>query len=376
MRFCYFTPVPWPNLSARPEHWPFPNREFDAHRCATLFRDSLDLLIEAEACGFDWVGVGEDHMTAYGLTPNPLLFLSAVAAQTSRVGLAILGAPLPLLNPIRVAEECAMLDVMSKGRLIAGFIRGVPQNYAAYNIDPNESRARFAEANDLIHKAWTSTETFAWEGEHYAFPTVSIWPRPLQQPHPPVLYSANSTTSATFGATKRAMIGAIHLYNRDAIDRVGEAIEAYRVQAASDGWTPDPDRFVLGLQTCIANTDEEAFATLEPAIDYQYTVLSGTYNAEKRRIAAQKPGYGLSPTEERPPTLAERIERGIALCGSPDTVNTQIAALEQRLGVGTICMHMQVGNIATDSIRRSMVLFKDHVRPAHASSLAPMGGTA
>lgn len=364
MQFCYFTPVPWPDLSSRPARWPFPNNSFEAGRCVDLYRQSIGLLIEAEACGFDWVGIGEDHMTAYGLTPNPGLFLAAVATQTSRVKLAILGAPLPLLNPIRVAEECAMLDVMSNGRLVAGFIRGVPQNYAAYHVEPNESRSRFSEAHDLIVKAWTSDDVFAWDGAHYTFPTVSIWPRPVQQPHPPLLYSANSTTSAAFGAMKRAMIGAIHLYNLDAIDRVAEAIDAYRARAAEDGFEPGPDRFVVGLQTCIAESDREAQATLGPALDYQYNVLSGTYNAQKRKIAAEKPGYGLSPTEEEPPTLHERIERGMVLCGSPDTVVEQVRALEARLGVGTVCLHMQVGNMDESSIRRSMRLFGEHVGPA------------
>lgn len=364
MKFCYFTPVPWPRLDARPERWPFPNSSFDAAQCVDLFADSVELLVHAEACGFDWVGVGEDHMTAYGLTPNPNLFLAAVASQTRRVRLAVLGAPVPILNPLRVAEELAMLDVMSSGRVIAGLIRGVPQNYAAYNIDPGESRGRFAEATDLIVRAWTDDRVFSWEGAHYRFPCVSLWPRPVQRPHPPLLFSANSTESAVSGARRRAMIGAIHMYNRDALRRVGEAVDAYRAAAVEQGWHPGPDRFVIGLQTCIAQTDAEARAALSPAIDYQYGKLSGTYNAEKRRIAAEQPGYGLSPTEESPPSLDERIGLGIALCGSPDTVVRQIEALRSQLGVGVICLHMQVGNLPLPVVRRGMELFAKHVAPA------------
>lgn len=368
MKFCCFNPFPWPRLDRRPDIWPFPNSSYDRDTGQRLFEECVDQLVFAESCDFDWVGAGEDHMTAYGLTPNPMLVLAAVAQRTERVRLAVLGCPLPLLNPLRVAEECAMLDVMSRGRLVAGFIRGVPQNYAAYNVDPSESRARFAQCDTLIRKAWTTDGPFAWESEHYTFPTVSIWPRPTQRPHPPVLYSANSEPSALFAANRRAMIGAIHLYSRDSIDIVERSIAAYRSQASQDGWSPAPDRFLIGFQTCIAPSDELARRSLAPALEYQYSVLSGAYNAQKRRIASQVPGYGFSPVEESPPSLDERLEHSMVLCGSPETVCEQIERIRARLGVGVVNLHLQVGNMSPEDVRRSMTLFRDHVRPAFPST--------
>lgn len=364
MKFCFFNPIPWPALSKRPDRWPFPSDEFDPKRCERLYSECIDQLVFAEECGFDWIGVGEDHMTAYGVVPNPLLILSVVAQRTKKVRLAVLGAPLPLLNPIRVAEELAMVDVLSGGRVVAGFIRGVPQNYAAYHVPPAESRGRFAEADALIRKAWTEPDIFAWKGEFYDFPTVSLWPRPVQQPHPTVLYSANSETSAVFAAERQALIGAIHLYSRDAMDAVGRSAEAYRARAAELGNTPAPEHLLVGFSTCIAETDAQAQDTLGPALDYQYNVLSGTYNAEKRRIAAQEPGYGFSPVEEHPPTLEERIERGMVLCGSPMTVIDQIHAARERVGLGVISMHMQVGNMPNDAVLNSMRWFNKGVSGA------------
>lgn len=361
MKFCCFNPMPWKNLSERPRVWPFPNDEFDPKLCETLYSSYIEQLVFAEECGFDWVGLGEDHMTAYSVTPNPNLILAILSQRTRRVRLAILGCPLPLHNPIRTAEECAMLDILSGGRLVVGFIRGVPQNYAAYNVDPNESRERFAEANDLILKSWTADEIFEWSGKYYNFPTVSLWPTPLQKP-PPIVYSANSETSAIYAAQRRATIGAIHLYNRNALELVKKAYNAYRTEASDARWQPEADRFLLGLQTCIAETDEEARKSLEPALDYQYNVLSGTYNAEKRRIAAQT-GYGLSPVEENPPTLDERLAYGIVLCGSPQTVIDQIEQLHDELGAGIISMHFQVGNISDATVRKGMQLFSDFVLP-------------
>lgn len=370
MKFCCFNPIPWPALDRRPDHWPFPNDAYDSSIAQELLERCIDQLVYAEECGFDWVGVGEDHMTAYGITPNPLLILSIIAQRTQRVKLAVLGAPLPLLNPIRVAEECAMVDVLSHGRFVAGFIRGVPQNYAAYNINPDESRARFAQANDLIIKAWTHQGVFGWDSEFYKFPTVSIWPRPTQTPHPPVLYSANSETSAVYAAKQRAMIGTIHLYSMDAIERISSVIAAYKDQASQDGWTPKADRFLVGMQTCIAPTDQEALDILGPALDYQYNVLSGTYNAKKKEIA-QKSGYGYSPVEENPPSIEDRVDKGIILCGSPETVSNQIRSLNEKLGLGVLSMHLQVGNMADRHVRQSMNLFRRHIRPAFASDVQP-----
>lgn len=364
MKFCFFNPIPWPDLDARPDHWPFPNDSFRADRCRSLFQNCVDQLVLAESCGFDWVGVGEDHMTAYGVVPNPNIILAQVAQRTERVRLAVLGSPLPLLNPIRVAEECAMLDVLSNGRFVAGFIRGVPQNYAAYNVDPSESRSRFSEADELIRKAWTHQGTFSWKGDWYTFPTVSIWPRPMQEPHPTVLYSANSEPSALFAADRRAMIGAIHIYSRNTLDTIQASALAYRSRAAELGWAPPDEHLLVGFQTCIAETDARAREILGPALDYQYNVLSGTYNKEKRRIAEKEPGYGFSPVEEHPPTLDERIERGMVLCGSPETVISQIKTAQERLGIGVLSMHMQVGNMPDQNVREGMTLFAESVRPA------------
>lgn len=363
MEFCCFNPFSWPRVLARPESWPYPNGEFDPVEGHDFYRAQVDQLILAEECGFDWIGVGEDHMTAYGLTPNPSLVLAIVAHRTHRVKIAIMGLPLPLLNPIRAAEETAMLDVISGGRLVVGMIRGVPQNYAAYNVEPNESRGRFDEASQLMMKAWTETETFAWDGTYYKFPAVSIWPRPLQHPHPPVIYSANSIESGVAGAKRRGRIGTIHLYNRNALEQVKAVIAAYKHQAHADGWDPEPSQFLVGFETCIADTDEEARRLFAPAIAYRYNVLSGTFNQQKRELARGKPGYGLSPTEENPPTLEERIAHGLVLCGSPETVVEQIAYHRDNLGIGVVALQLQVGNLPDDVVRRGMQLFHDRVLP-------------
>src|SRR6185503_13449285 len=198
MKFSYFHLMPWTDLTEAPAQWPAGNAAFVPERGKELYDNYIHTMAFAEQCGFDWVGCNEHHFSPYGLMANCNLIGGAMTQRTSKIKLAMLGNLVPLLNPVRVAEEYAMLDVMSGGRLIAGLIRGIPNEYIAYGVDPSTSWERFEEAYDLVLRAWTEPEPFGWEGKHYQFRTVSIWPRPLQQPHPPILMSGGSAESAAF----------------------------------------------------------------------------------------------------------------------------------------------------------------------------------
>src|SRR5579864_7987093 len=276
-QFCYFTAISAPFAKRRPPSFPFPNTEFDPAKAGERYRNEIAQLGLAEGCGFDWVGVGEDHMSAYSMVPNPSVIASILSQLTTKFKLAVLGFPLPLLNPLRGAEECSMLDHLSGGRLVAGFVRGSPQNYAAYNVEPDESRGRFDEAVQLIVRSWTEKGVFEWPGQYYRFPAVSIWPSPLQLPYPPLVFSANSPESALVGAKHRQIIGNIHLYSRNALETVKKCIAVYCERAHNDGWEPSSDRFLIGLPTCIADCDAEAQDCLDSALQYNFNVLSGTY---------------------------------------------------------------------------------------------------
>src|SRR4029077_19611585 len=146
---------------------------------------------------------------------NPNLIAAALTQRTKRAKIAVFGNLVPLNNPIRIAEEYAMLDVMSGGRLVAGFMRGIPHEYVAYNVDPSESWGRLHEATQLIIKAWTEPEPFGWEGEYYQFPSISIWPKPFQKPYPQLLMSATNPEAADLAARYRAIIGMVFVQDLD-----------------------------------------------------------------------------------------------------------------------------------------------------------------
>ena len=159
---------------------------------AHSFNTALDQFRLADEIGFDWVTVAEHHFAPFSLTPNPMVFAGALTQVVKRAKIAVLGPILPMLNPVRVAEEFAMLDTMTGGRIVAGMLRGTPNEYVTYNINPSESRARFEEAFQLIRHAWTETQPFGWQGRYYSFRSISVWPRPVQQPHPPIYMSGSS----------------------------------------------------------------------------------------------------------------------------------------------------------------------------------------
>ena len=148
----------------------FSNRHYDPQKGAELYHDYLDQMEFADKLGFDGVCLNEHHQTAYGMMPIPGVLAGALARSVKRAKLAILGRALPLLNnPLMVAEEYAILDNLTRGRLVAGFVRGIGAEYHAMGINPAYSQERFAEAHDLIVRAWTEPGPFSYVGKHYQF---------------------------------------------------------------------------------------------------------------------------------------------------------------------------------------------------------------
>jgi alkanesulfonate monooxygenase SsuD/methylene tetrahydromethanopterin reductase-like flavin-dependent oxidoreductase (luciferase family) len=371
MKFSFFHLMPWTELTEAPPQWPVSNRAFAPERGKQLYDTYLDTMVFAEACGFDWVGCNEHHFSPYGLMANPNLIGAILASRTRSIRIAILGNLIPLLNPVRVAEEYAMLDVLSGGRLIAGMIRGVPHEYIAYNIVPDESRGRLREAAALIVKAWTEPEPFGWEGEYYQYPSVSIWPRPMQRPHPPILMSASNEESAEFAGQHKTMMAMTLIADLKVAQR---CIDAYKRSARAHGLQPTPEHIVLGYNMLIADTDEEARHYLGEGQRYFHRILmhplrnamglviqKSRFFGESHGTHGQGFGNRLSALSER--SIEEMIEAGSALCGSPATVVEQMKRVKAELGNGHFILNMQIGNIPNAVVRRSMELFRDKVLP-------------
>ena len=164
-----------------------PNTYFDPVKGHELYNRYLDELELAAELGFDGISVNEHHQNAYGLMPSPIVMAAALARRTKTAKIAILGNAFGLReHPLTLAEEHAMIDVLTGGRLITGMVRGIGAEYFSFGANPAFSHARFQEAHDLVIQAWTRPGPFAFEGTHYHFEYVNVWPRPYQQPHPPI----------------------------------------------------------------------------------------------------------------------------------------------------------------------------------------------
>jgi alkanesulfonate monooxygenase SsuD/methylene tetrahydromethanopterin reductase-like flavin-dependent oxidoreductase (luciferase family) len=161
---------------------------FDPRRAHHMYNDFMDELEFAAECGFDAVCVNEHHSNGYGLMPSPNLIASSLARRTLDTAICVMGNSLALYNPpTRVAEEFAMIDVISGGRLIAGFPVGTPMDTCfAYGQNPSMLREKYLEAHDLVMRAWQEKDTFAFNGRFNQQRYINIWPRPVQKPHPPV----------------------------------------------------------------------------------------------------------------------------------------------------------------------------------------------
>src|SRR5690242_7828127 len=186
--------------------YPLAKRHFDAKTAVRTYEEHLDAWEALDRFGYDGVGFNEHHCSPYGLMNSPNLMASAAAQRTKRLKLLIYGNLLPLHEPLRLAEELAMVDCLSNGRLVSGFARGIPREYQVHNVPLGESRARFEEAYEIVTRAWAE-EVFSYEGRFWSYKDVALWPRPVQRPGPEIwIPVVGSKESIEFAARKNAVI--------------------------------------------------------------------------------------------------------------------------------------------------------------------------
>ena len=369
MKFSYTHHMPYTGVEKVGQDWPVANKQFSPDEGMRIFRAGIDTKVFAEECGFDWIGNNEHHMSPYGLMPNPNLIGACVAERTSKSMILQSGNIVPIVNPIRVAEEYAMLDMISGGRLVAGFMRGIPHEYVAYNVAPSESYGRMNEAIELIKKAWTEPEPFGWEGEYYQFRAVSIWPRPAQKPHPEIVMSASSDGSARLAAEHGATMGVLRVQD---YETAHHSLNVYREHARKLGWEPRPRNIILAMNCCVAPTRDEAVRTLRRGYDYFFNVLGGGIRTAQRLVVQKTRYFKDDQDAERQTTklrthnqlsLEERMERGLVMCGTPDMAIEQITRLYQEFGHGVTNLSVKIGNVPDESVRQTMSLLRDEVFP-------------
>jgi alkanesulfonate monooxygenase SsuD/methylene tetrahydromethanopterin reductase-like flavin-dependent oxidoreductase (luciferase family) len=360
MKAALFNRVPY--LGAAPRDvWPTPGGYF-AHDVAVQSMDqSLEQFQLADEVGFDWVTVAEHHYAPFSLTPNPMVMAGALTQRVKRAKIALLGADIPILEPLRVAEELAMLDVMSNGRLVAGMLRGTANEYVTYATNPAESRERFEEALRLIVRAWTEPQPFGWQGRYYEYRSISIWPRPIQQPHPPIYMSGSSPESGEFAAKNYVKLG----FAVTTLPLAVKAAQHYRQQANDAGWEPAPDDVLYRLSAHVAETDEQAMDDLEIPGAIENYRLSSINQAVAQAVFASgyhgRDAVAQQARTGRGPSVQDRIGLGQLLVGGPDTVLKQVKSIRDQLGAGILDLSfLPVGR---EKALRAIELFGTKVLP-------------
>lgn len=344
----------------------FPNSYYDPVKGADLYHEYLDQLEFADELGFDGVAVNEHHQTAYGMMPVPAVLAGALARRIKNGYLAVLGRALPLVNnPLTIAEEFSILDNLTRGKFIAGFVRGIGAEYHTMGINPAESNARFLEAHELIIKAWTQPGPFEFNGKYYKFKYVNPWPRPYSNPHPRVF-----TPSSGSLATIRWSAQQHYTYCQTLapIQAVAQTFKLFREEADKAGYQASPDQLAWSNAIYVAETDEKALQQVRPHLEaYMNEFLTrnplmmmppGYSSVESlKRVRAMKAYMGGRQTAE------DILAKGVVIVGSPNTVREKLAAFQDMAGFGITLTKTQFGTMPHAMVQENQIAIAKEVLP-------------
>jgi alkanesulfonate monooxygenase SsuD/methylene tetrahydromethanopterin reductase-like flavin-dependent oxidoreductase (luciferase family) len=376
MFLCYFTEQP---MSAYPAEEGqkagitsvlFPNKFFDPIEGSRLYQERLEQYLLAEEVGFDGIMVNEHHNAPFCMQPRITVMSSILAAMTSRVKIVQLGSPLPTYDsPLQFAEEIAMIDMISKGRLVSGIVRGAGQESICLNANPAYNRERFYEAHDLLVKIMTEDGPLHWEGEHFQYRVLNPWVRVLQQPHPriwvPGVFSAETIVWA-----------AEHRYPYIALNTplpmAGVLWETYDEAARRVGYEPGPENRGYLLRVHVQDTDEKAW---ECAREFMW--MQGEFTGVAHPFWLNPPGYGSASrrldfarlandetTKHIAPPFEDQVASRQIVAGSPETVIRELRVVLETCRPGILMLWANDGGVNDADSKRCIELLGTEVLPA------------
>jgi alkanesulfonate monooxygenase SsuD/methylene tetrahydromethanopterin reductase-like flavin-dependent oxidoreductase (luciferase family) len=380
MKFHWFHLMPWPHLPEdfQEKHrsvWVDPDYSlYDPVRGNALYHEYLDELEFAEKAGFDGMCVNEHHANAYGLMPSPNIMAATLTRRTNRAAIVVMGNSIALYNPpLRVAEEFAMLDVLSGGRLVAGFPTGTSMDVNfAYGMTPANFRERYFEAHDLIMQAWKDKGVSSFNGKYTQIRYMNPWPRPLQDPHPPIWIPGGGSIETWEWC---ADMGYLYAYLSYAGYLRAQAImDGFWKRMEERGKEPNPYQAGFFQVMAVAETDEMAEELYAEHILYFYQKCLHIYGG-----FADAPGYRTNRTvkagiRSQLDQAAQRarfdmtwknlVDNGYVVAGSPSTVIERLEALVDGLRVGHLMCGLQMGSMPRDKVLYNTQMFAEHVMPA------------
>ena len=321
------------------------------------YQDMLTCLPRAEALGYTSAFQAFHHAQRDGFCPGPLVAMAGAAAVTEhmRIGTSVL--LVPLYAPLKLAEDVAVLDNLSRGRFVFGVAPGyVTQEFEAHGVPREERAKRFEEALDLITLAWTE-ERFAFEGRHYQVPETQLTPKPVQKPHPPIWYGVSGKGLLRRAVERRSVQ---IMSPRHGLTELKEHYAPYDTAAKEAGWQP-PDRPII-RQVFVAETIEKAQEKAAPAVNYLYRELYGAASAAGDRALRGDDGRVIGDATQ----VAFEGFKGRYIIGDPDFAIRTIKEYESELNPSEIVCWMHMPGIPGRDALESMELFAREVMPSFA----------
>ncbi|MBV9600854.1 MAG: LLM class flavin-dependent oxidoreductase [Chloroflexi bacterium] len=370
LQFVLLEQMPYTDLRRGHEQYPstwvdLPNAFCEPEVAARLWDGYMGEVMLAEQGGFDGVMITEHHSTSHNMNSSASVAAASLIPRTSRIKLFMAGVPITLINPNRLAEEYAMLDVLSRGRLVCAFPLGVGQEFwaNAAQINPATARQRFRESMDILIRAWTEPGPFTYDGEFYNYKYLNVWPRPYQQPHPPIFITGSGSRDTVEYAAQMGYGYSIVPVPRPVQLRT---FETYRASAAAAGRQPQPDQLLWACSVYVGDTDQAAERDSRGALEsaqWGYSRTTGRYQLP--------PGYTSVEDYRRRQSGGGRlhgdwqnaIATGRFAFGAADTVAQQLEEWITEMASNRVVILLRFGTLSRELVHDNIVRFTREVMP-------------
>ena len=381
MLIGHFTEQPWQDdksglMGTQSTDLSISNGLYDPNVGAHLYNRYLDEKVYAEEMGFDALMLNEHHSTPFCMQGVTNVGASILARITKKAKIIILGNVLPIWDdPLWLAEQLAMIDMISHGRLVSGFVRGGGRESFAHNSPPHFNRERFQEAHDFLIKAWTTPGPWRWEGKHYHYRYVNPWARPLQQPHPPIwIPSTVSVETVKWTAEHRYPL--VLLATK--LEPTKDAFQLYHDTAKDLGYESGSQNVAYLWKVHVDETEEKAeevgrkylsgvsnpfLAGNEGEVNSAIMSLPGHTSRTSRRLSTTAFGpAGRFGTNRRP--FEDQVRDNTIITGTPKTVLPKIRSVLEYLRPGSVFFWDGDGSMSHEDQMRSLRLMGEEVLPA------------
>ncbi len=347
----------------------------DPERVGQYYNWTLDELIYADKMGMDGICVNEHHQNAYGFMPNPNVMGSVLARSTENAALVQMGATLPTTHPpVRIAEEYAMLDCISGGRLIAGMPLGTSADANfSYGIPPIVQRERYREAHDLIVDAWTRDEVFAFNGKYTQLRYVNVWPKPIQKPHPPIWVPGGGSSSTwDFVCEMNYCYCYLSYYGNIFATKI---MERFWERVEQNGLDVNPYRAGFLQLVAVSETDAQAEKDYEKHIQYFFNKCMAVapefqaapgyqdYKSLVTRVKQLSGGRAEQTGQWKEWKFKDFVDRQYVISGGPASVVDQLKDAVKRLRVGNLMVLLHIGSMPHELTLKNIELFSKEVLP-------------